>query len=432
MDEHSRTVVPYRSTDQVTVYHGDCLEVLKALQSDSVHVVCTDPPYGLADLTGPKITETLGRWIGGEHDYLPEGRGFMGRRWDRFVPPPALWEECLRVLKPGGLLACFSGSRTVDLMGMSIRLAGFEIRDSLAWIFSQGFPKSGDTGAAIAKRAAAGADVPEHLASDFAGYASALKPALEPILIARKPFRGTLVDNVIAHGTGAYNIDGCRIGEFSGADKGRWPPNVLFSHTPDCQPAGVGSARTNSHRSVPRGPDGVSTTWHRGQDALVERHGHETVEAWDCAPGCQVAALDEQSGVLTSGANPSRRNSDKFGAAYGDFAGAREMTPARGADTGGASRFYYCAKATKAERPEAVSPDGHIIRHNTVKPLGAMRWLLRLIAPPGAVVLDPFAGSGTTLEAAMLEGFTSIGIEAEADFLPLIDARLGLDVDPAA
>lgn len=422
---------PYRASTGVTVHHGDSLDVLRSMPDASVHAIVTDPPYGLTDIPVTRVTDAIVRWASGDREHAPHGKGFMGREWDRFVPPPAVWDECLRVLRPGGHLLCFSGSRTVDLMGTSIRLAGFDMRDSLAWIHSQGFPKAGDMGERVAARRGRRDDIPDGLEDAWSGYAAALKPALEPVLVARKPFRGTLVDNVIDHGAGAYDIDGCRIttddsfgggasasstgrqvvtfaegyssgdGWVPGNDKGRWPANVVLSHTPGCR-----QARSNRHHPASRGVGGIP------------------VPAWECAPGCQVAALDAQSGTLTSGANPSRRNSDVFGHAYGEFTGRREMTPARGADSGGASRFYYCAKANRHERPTAVNADGETIQHNTVKPLDLMRWLVRLVSPPGAVVLDPFAGSGTTLEAALLEGLSCIGIEGEADHLPLIDQRL--------
>jgi hypothetical protein len=142
---------PHYTDDSVTLWHGDCLDVLRSLPDNSVDSVVTDPPYGLANTTPQQVAETLTRWLAGERDYIPEGRGFMGRSWDAFVPPVAVWDECLRVLKPGGHLLAFAGSRTHDLMSLGIRLAGFDIRDSIAWLYGSGFPKSLDVSKAIDK-----------------------------------------------------------------------------------------------------------------------------------------------------------------------------------------------------------------------------------------------------------------------------------------
>jgi DNA modification methylase len=259
------------------------------------------------------------------------------------------------------------------------------------------------------------------IARQWSGWGTALKPAREPIVMGRKPLAGTVAANVLAYGTGALNIDACRTaagqdyrekrasvvgldsnrngdayGEWTGVREnsehsaGRWPTNVVLSHAPlleDGEPVG---------------------------DACAD----------GCVPGCPVAELDAQSGVLTSGANPTRRGSDKFRDSYGDFKGQNECVPARGADSGGASRFFpvfrYEAKAPTAERPRTA--DG--TAHPTVKPLDLMRWLVRLVTPPGGTVLEPFAGSGTTAEACVIEGFRCIAIEREAAYLPLITARL--------
>ena len=368
---------------------GDCLTELRRIPSESVHAVVTDPPYGLANTDPKHANEALARWLSGDRAFVPEGRGFMGEAWDSFVPPPAVWDEVMRILLPGGHLLAFAGSRTFDLMTFSIRLAGFEIRDSVAWLYGSGFPKSMDvskaidkaagaqrekvrkTGAASAYSANAGNDRPwmqearengfievdgdipaTDAAREWEGWGTALKPAFEPIVVARKPLgEKTVAANVLAHGTGALNIDATRIaGESTvttyraemgyhggnlaaeyttGSDAGRWPANVALD-------------------------------------------------------GDQAAALDEQTGV-----------------------------------TGGASRFFYVAKAPKSERP--VVGD---VAHSTVKPLALMRWLIRLVTPPGGCVVDPFTGSGTTLEAAYLEGFESIGVEVTPKYWPLIEARI--------
>jgi DNA modification methylase len=404
---------------------GNCLDVLRELDDNSIDSIVTDPPYGLANTDPKHVVEALTRWAQGDREFIPEGKGFMGKSWDAFVPPPAVWDECLRVLKPGGHLLAFAGSRTFDLMTLSIRFAGFEIRDSIAWLYGSGFPKSMNVGKAITghesghgsnsgaiRRATMGDDYqPSGVRGNrdgvtrrsdtgmkdrelslsengqkWEGWGTALKPAFEPIVVARKPLAGTVAANVLAHGTGALNIDASRIEGDStitthraemgyhggnladeyvtGSDRGRWPANVILDES-------------------------------------------------------QAAELDGQSGTLKSGANPKRRGSDKSRNAYGEFAGQREIEPARGADAGGASRFFYVAKAPKSERPVIEG-----VAHPTVKPLALMRWLITLVTPSGGLVVDPFAGSGTTLEAAYLDGFESIVVEMTPDYWPLIEARI--------
>ena len=490
------------------VHHGDCLAVLRTLPDESVDSIVTDPPYGLSN-TGPdKVADTIVRWAGGDREHVPEGRGFMGRPWDAFVPPPAVWDECLRVLKPGGHMLVFAGSRTQDLMGMSIRLAGFELRDSLAWIYGSGFPKSMDVSKAIDKdngrkfedrfalgrhirerREALGhtraevnswlgaATKAEHYESDspgfarvptladwrilrerldlsdehlplverveaerevvgvrttgigtgkggtaiigdsanrnitapatpeaerWAGWGTALKPAHEPILLARKPLAGTVAGNVLEWGTGALNIDASRVatddvlGRVNNDRAADSASSYLIS-------GGRGGVLDSSDKRGGRWPANV----------LLDEHAAE--------------AMDQQSGHLPGGGFPGARNSDKFGTTYGEFQGRTELV-ARKMDAGGASRFFhvfkYQAKAPKRERPVIEREDGTKVAHPTVKPLALMEWLVTLVTPPGGTVLDPFAGSGTTLQAARDKGFRSIGIEADADHVALIRERL--------
>jgi DNA modification methylase len=448
----------------VRVLHGDALAALRSLPDASIDAVVTDPPYGLADHRPAELVTALTAWVNGDRERVPSGKGFMGKDWDAFVPPPAVWDECLRVLKPGGHLVAFAGSRTYDLMGLSIRLAGFEIRDGLQWLYGSGFPKGQDVGKAIdatllhggansrrikATNASRPGEKRERWAirqngvmndaptvesptndnpatpdaARWQGWNTSLKPAHEPIVLARKPPSGTVARNVLEHGTGALNVDGCRVamdaddprrawqaryggrdyGEATnevydalpsrtsaGSPAGRWPANVLLSHSPEC------------------GPD---------------------EDPQPCPPGCPVAELDGQSGTLTSGVLAPHHNAKP--STNGSMAGpnmAGRIKGTFGGDSGGASRFFptfrYQAKAPKAERPRV---DG--VAHPTVKPLALMAWLVRLITPPGGLVLDPFAGSGTTLQAARDEGMASVGVEREPSYLPLIAARLG--VDPA-
>jgi site-specific DNA-methyltransferase (adenine-specific) len=374
----------------------------------------------------------------------------MGREWDRFVPPPAVWDECLRVLKPGGHLMAFAAPRTADLMTLSIRLAGFEIRDSLHWIYGSGMPKGQNIGKAIDKaagveRAVVGrrdryrdgrerqnlgdrnevygagltangvVDVTAPATDDAArweGWNTQLRPAHEPIVLARKSTGfNTTVANVLEHGTGALNVDACRtvagqdyrekcasvvgidsprngdtLGEWTGAREdsahtaGRWPTNVLLGHGPNC------------------------------------------IDGGDCQTGCPVAEMDQQSGISTSPTG-SVKGQRRSGGIMGRAAGSKISNSGHG-DTGGASRYFpifrYEAKAPASERPRLT--DG--TAHTTVKPLTLMRWLVRLVTPPGGTVLDPFAGSGTTLEACRLESFQSIGIENDPAHAELCKIRL--------
>lgn len=341
----------------VELLHGDCLERLKDLPDGSVDACVTDPPYGLS---------------------------FMGKAWDYDVPGAEVWREVLRVLKPGGHLLAFAGTRTQHRMAVQIEDAGFEIRDLIAWVYGSGFPKSLDVSKAIDKAAGAEREVVgpnpwNHVrnhnpdtwqgstrtakgkygssgsgqsditapatpaAQQWAGWGTALKPALEPITVARKPLNSTVAENVTRHGTGAINVDGCRVGN-----------EVLPAMT-------AGQAKIG--------------TFERGVMVTPERTGR-----WP--------------------ANLIHDGSDEPCALLGD-----------------AARFFYCAKASKADR-------GAENVHPTVKPTELMRYLCRLVTPPGGVVLDPFMGSGSTGKAAVLEGFRFIGIEREAEYLEIARGRI--------
>ena len=503
----------------MNIIHGDCLEELKKLDDNSIDAVVCDPPYGLSNTKPQQVADVLKAWVTGDTVSVPAKRGgFMGKDWDSFVPPPAVWEECMRVLKPGGHMAVFAGARTQDLMGLSIRLAGFEIRDTLGWVYGSGMPKSLDVSKAIDKQrndkretlavtsrlselaSAAGIsrkDVDCHMgtsdmggwwlstlphrcvvpsvenwaklrdfipgaheldaevwrlngrkgtpgeawekrevvgagfridrkngavpygsgtetghyditapASDAAkqwdGWGTALKPAIEPIILARKPLDGTVANNVLAHGVGGLNIDACRV-QMSDGDKTEIDSKQ--SRNPTGKVAG----------GVPFVP-GVATPAHSAgrfpANVLLDEHA--------------AKEMDKQSGVLKSGARTPTGREPK-GHVYGLGHKTRGVNT-YAASEGGASRFFpvfkYQAKAPKKERPVIVREDGTKIQHNTVKPLALMEWLVSLIVPPGGVVLDPFAGSGTTLQAATNKGFNPIGIEADADYIQLIHQRL--------
>lgn len=396
------------------IHLGNCLEVLKGIPDNSVDSIVTDPPYGLA---------------------------FMGKKWDYDVPEQVIWEECLRVLKPGGHLLAFAGTRTQHRMTVRIEDAGFEIRDMIAWVYGSGFPKSMDVSKAIDKAAgvrghdstrfnAVGqqgerkntgdkfrSDHPEYVkpqaitesARQWQGWGTALKPALEPITVARKPFKGTVAANVLAHETGALNIDGCRI---------------------------------NPGELVPRGGNGKANHGgnfageYRGERPKVEPHTSGRWPANLIHDGSEDVV--EQFPVTTSGGGNKSGRKEK-GVCYGKY-GAPDPD-IRDIDTGSAARFFYCAKASRKDRHEGMEDPGSQFKHGstlrkventattgnnhpTVKPTDLMAYLCRLVTPPGGVVLDPFMGSGSTGKAAMREGFRFIGIEMDESYLKIAEARI--------
>lgn len=381
----------------MNIIHGDCLEELKKLDANSVDAVITDPPYGLSNTKPAQVADVLRAWVTGDTVSVPAKRGgFMGADWDSFVPPPAVWEECMRVLKPGGHMAVFAGARTQDLMGLSIRLAGFEIRDTLGWVYGSGFPKSHDIGKAINKAAGTQREASER----WDGWGTALKPAIEPIILARKPLEGTVANNVLSHGVGGLNIDACRVG--TDDDTSRAPSVVGDTSAP----MGRGIAMGGRGHSEGRFPANV----------LLDEHA--------------AAEMDKQSGNVR-GVIGMKKVSGGHNFNVGEHT-PQKFTKAseRMKDSGGASRFFpvfkYQSKAPKKERPVIEREDGSKIQHPTVKPVALMEWLAELITPPGGVVLDPFAGSGTTLQAALNKGFQPIGIEQDADYIKLIEQRLQL------
>lgn len=464
----------------VTLHHGDCLDVLRSLPDASVDSVVTDPPYGLgfmgkewdkptlrADFTAcvecgnddptegwlvcsdcleklgdaapkrPVVPAHGGRDMLGHvsknwNDKGTHSRGYADNDNAAFQKWCKQWAaECLRVLKPGGHLLAFGGTRTWHRLAVAVEDAGFEVRDSIAWLYGSGFPKSLDVSKAITgtqrgyggnsgaiRRATMGDGYVEsgrqgnrdgagrrdtglnaHAldltpdAEQWQGWGTALKPAFEPVVVGRKPLVGTVAANVLTHGTGALNIDGCRIEGAYQSPAGGEPVT-----TNDVYGSGLGVGRGAHDRG--RWPANV---------VLDES---------------QAQALDEQSGALTSG-KMQPTHTEAARSVYGQNASGGYTTMETYGDTGGASRFFYVAKADASERPRVNGT-----AHPTVKPLALMRWLVRLVTPPGGTVLEPFAGSGTTVEACIVEGFHCIAIEREADYLPLIEARIARRRDP--
>ncbi|MDR9792697.1 site-specific DNA-methyltransferase [Aeribacillus pallidus] len=392
---------------EYTILKGDCLDRLKKLSDNSIDSVVTDPPYGLSK--EPDIVEVLTKWMNGE-PYDHGHGGFMGKRWDSFVPHPDIWREVHRVLKPGGHALVFAGTRTQDLMTIALRLAGFEVRDVIEWLYFSGFPKSMDVSKAFDKRAGAEREVVAYgesgkilrangqnerpyqqgkdrieyaitapateLAKKWDGWGTALKPAHEPIIVARKPLEGTVCGNVEKWGCGALNIDRCRIYT---EEKLSYSSSKAVGVTP------FGTGTTEQHEAG-RFPANCVTT---EPDAFWSKY-------------CNVTPQE-----LSKKASKRDRNSDWRGEPI-------DLEPKNNMRVNAPRKSEEEKFATK-----------HANNHPTVKPIDLMAWLVRLVTPPGGTVLDPFAGSGSTLVAAKREGFGFIGIEREEDYVEIIEARTG-------
>jgi len=396
---------------------------MATLEAESVDAIVCDPPYGLS---------------------------FMGKGWDHGVPGVDFWLEALRVLKPGGHLIAFGGTRTYHRLAVAIEDAGFEVRDCLMWLYGSGFPKSHDVSKAIDKqvgiwRGRAGTahendtkrSFGQHyetndkgapstdLAKQWHGWGTALKPAYEPAILARKPLRGTVADNVAQWGVGGLNIDGCRVGD---EDRLQKPVGNLTS---------IGSTRNHSHGE----PRPVCGRW--PSNVILDEDA--------------AAALDAQSGVSVSKATP--RNNKKV---EDMFLTGKKPTITQGhSDSGGASRFFYTAKASRSEREagldgvelQSIGAKGNGLgrtcevcgasvlegcacdnrtysnqkranHHPTVKPIALMRYMIRLVTPKGGIVLDPFMGSGSTGCAAMVEGMQFVGIDITPEYVDIARRRL--------
>ena len=481
---------------------GNCLDTLKQLADDSIDSVVTDPPYEL---------------------------GFMGKSWDStgIAFNIAVWQECMRVLKPGGHLLAFSGSRTYHRMAVAIEDAGFEIRDQIMWLYGSGFPKSMAIDKAIEAKmvtgksspkgqrmAAMGSDYKESPlagtpgygttgnfvnketdskpltittkeAKQWQGWGTALKPAHEPIVVARKPISmKTVAENVLTYGTGAINIDASRVGYTNETDNrvgtdfvsnggdasnnsndnqvpnkhyvqmykatGRFPANLIISHNPDCQLTGTVT-------------DNITLNG-QGNDKLFHGNfngGHNqepksaTSEIYNCTEGCPFLEFPN------AGKGNNGKPFNYSGTEYNNkdtslFNGDKPEAPSNYNDTGTAARFFYCAKTSKSERNAgldnlkpiktfSLNAGGRETKtaegdwddvtkrwiskpkqnfHPTVKPLTLMRYLIKLVTPPNGTVLDPFLGSGSTAVAAVLDGFNWKGCEMTEDYLPIIKGRV--------
>jgi len=424
----------------VLVKNGSCLEVMQTMTESTACSIVTDPPYGLS---------------------------FMGKEWDHGIPGKAFWIEALRVAKPGAHLLAFGGTRTYHRLACAIEDAGWEIRDCVMWVYGSGFPKSLDVSKAIDKAAGAerevvgnygrsfrphsentepGWDRPSHdihgnitapatdAAKQWAGWGTALKPAWEPIIVARKPLLGTVAENVIQHGTGAINVDGCRV-----------------AHNEPIKPMKAQSGGDKVYGQSGRHEDTTELKSNGRWPANLMHDGSD-----------EVLGLFP---VTTSGVFKQRKSGSQF------LAHARnaDVGGCQGGDTGSAARFFYCAKASKADRDEGcegledrgsiefsqgkagrcpehgksnksgentyacgckivyTGEKARIYRRNhhpTVKPTALMRYLCRLVTPPGGIVLDPFMGSGSTGKAAVMEGLDFIGIEQSKEYCEIAEARI--------
>lgn len=435
----------------MTVLHGDCLNVMPTLEANSVDAIVCDPPYALT------ANKKGGSGVASIDTATPYGRarigvgngagGFMGMKWDAELPTTEMWREALRVAKPGAHLVAFGGSRTYHRLACAIEDAGWEIRDCLSWLYGSGFPKSKNVSLSIDKGEGhpnRGRAIPtasryqnateEHLTSNpvgeyeaktdlarqWHGWGTALKPAWEPIILARKPLVGTVAANVAQYGTGGLNVDGCRIG--TDGDKLVRPSITRFDNTAYGKGLGAGT------QTEPAG-----------------RWPANVVLDEDAA-----AMLDAQTGERKSGVPGVRRKAHDTSAMSGRLAMTGEQETGYG-DTGGASRFFYTAKASRRERnaglddmpdvPSYMVENGsktaaaangvryerhtvHKNGHPTVKPIALMRWLCRLVTPPNGLILDPFTGSGSTGCAAVLEGFRFVGIEREAEYVEIAEKRI--------
>lgn len=338
----------YNKLGPVTIHLGDCAEVLKTFQPDSIDSVVCDPPYGLK---------------------------FMGKAWDHGVPSAEVWKEVLRVLKPGGHLLAFAGSRTYHRMAVNIEDAGFEIRDQIMWVYGSGFPKSLDISKALDSHPSA---------RQWDGWGTALKPAHEPIVVARKPLVGTVAANVLSHGVGGLNIDGCRVPTEDNLNGGAYSQQRQPS-TSDWAHQGI-----TIHKST-----GVEYQQPLGRFPanLIHDGSDKVLDCFPDAPG--------QQGDLSKHANCRQSPNGIFG-------GMRPALdhPARKDNSTNAARFFYCAKASKSDRGEGNT-------HPTVKPQALMRYLCRLVTPPGGTVLDCYAGSGSTGVASLSEEFKAVLVEQD-------------------
>lgn len=397
------------------VIHGDCTSVLYDLAREGLLAdgCVTDPPYHLASIVARLgAPDAAPIQSGATGVYARSSTGFMGQQWDGgdVAFRPLTWRRVFDVLKPGAHLVAFSATKGYHRMVCAIEDAGFEIRDMVPWLFGTGFPKS------------------HNLEGEWEGWGTALKPAIEPIVLAQKPIsEGSIAANVARWGVGALNIDACRIGT---EDELRGGAGKLWSHYRDNRGPSYEPGQRGTFAEFKRMPQHVPPNPHGRWPANVCHDGSDEVLA-------AFAEFGERGALAPVG----ERSSDKFRQVYGAVHGNGDNGRTFQGDTGTAARFFYSSKATQGERifecrecgaHQVGKPDcGHanMRTHPTVKPISLMQWLVEMITPPGGLVLDPFAGTGTTAAAAQLAGMQSLSIEASADHVRDTGVRLGVPVD---
>jgi site-specific DNA-methyltransferase (adenine-specific) len=486
-----------------TIRVGDCVQVMRSWPEACVDAIVTDPPYGLQFMG--VAWDTFSDRPTGTAQMRSESGDFGTREHRRNATEQAAistpnraqhgfhtrWaREAYRVLKPGGHLLAFGGTRTYHRLACALEDAGFDIRDTLCWLYGSGLPKSLDVSRAIDRAAGVEREVirlrPSNRpnvagqspsgsmgggnstegvetaratedAARWHGWGTALKPAHELIVLARKPLtEPNVAANVLWHCTGAINVDACRIrsgeggnrGREAAADRryaeqgstdfadlpsprggsanGRWPANVVLSHAPECTEVGKRTVHSSEgvikRASARRGhrPNHIYGAESHTEDMPMIGYGTETIPAWECSPDCPVRILDEQSGTMST---TRRRRERSEGALVAGTVWGTDNHRSTGypGDTGSASRFFYCAKASRKERSLGLHGRNP---HPTVKPIAVMEWLIRLITPPGGVVLDPFLGTGTTAIAAQRCGVGWVGIEREHEYVALAQKRI--------
>jgi len=408
------------------IYQGDCIDILPTLDAESVDSIVTDPPYGLS---------------------------FMGKDWDHGVPGVPFWEAALRVAKPGAFMLAFGGTRTFHRLAVAIEDAGWEIRDTVMWVYGSGFPKSHNVGLRIDKLHGApdrghriatanryhpdgtlepnGELLPAYEAKTeqgkkWQGWGTALKPAWEPIIVARKPIVGTVAANVLKYGTGAINIDGCRVDTFQPGELDR-----LKARADTPRQDFTGGRLHSGAEYTPKIIESGMSNKGRWPANLIHDGSQEVLDLFPqtkSGSGIKKKATGTANGIF---------NINKIDGEY------------LNGDSGSAARFFYCAKASKQDRDEGcdelplsdcgmMEDDNYPIKtgsgnlretkrrnnHPTVKPTSLMRYLCKLVTPPGGTILDPFMGSGSTGKAAALEGFRFIGIELEKEYTAIAEKRI--------
>ena len=438
----------YSSNENYKLYHGNMLDMLEVIEKESIDSIVTDPPYGLTS-----ITKRFGKENSAECQYGKDGsfqrlsKGFMGKEWDGsgIEYNVETWKKCYEVLKPGGYLLAFGGSRTFHRIAVAIEDAGFEIRDTIMWLYGSGFPKSLNISKTLEKREGMIEETtgtlfnnpggkrdlskrsdygyiyePQlYLAKQWQGWGTALKPSFEPIIVARKPFKGSLVDNVIEYGVGGINIDECRVKFIENENTLRPTGNKQYF--------------------------GLSPNVNIIGGSEMGRFPANTILTYD------ETDFDEVCGGFPNNTASYRKGNRDSRKAMFDF-GSQDKTNQGYTDNGSASRYFYTAKASKKDRDEGLDEfeDGNITdgrkaisdrpylrketlrknTHPTVKPTDLMQYLVRLVTPNNGTILDPFNGSGSTGKAVMYENkernknYKYIGIELTEEYLPISKARI--------